>query len=77
MYNILEHKAEADRIVFEDTDPEKGFMLVPDLKWNGKQLEDLYVIAVVQKRGIYSIRDLREEHLDMLKNVQHKGLVRC
>lgn len=38
MYNILEKKAEADKIVYEDEDPEKGFVLLPDFKWNQKQV---------------------------------------
>lgn len=37
VYNILEHKKEAERIVFEDPpdplDSSKGFVLVPDPKW--------------------------------------------
>ena len=31
VYNILDHKAESDRIAFEDPDPQKGFILLPDL----------------------------------------------
>lgn len=31
VYNILEHKSEADRIVFEDEDQTEGFILLPDL----------------------------------------------
>ncbi|XP_072467640.1 CMP-N-acetylneuraminate-beta-galactosamide-alpha-2,3-sialyltransferase 4 isoform X2 [Notamacropus eugenii] len=38
VYNILEKKAEADRIVFENPDPSDGFVLIPDLKWNQKQV---------------------------------------
>ena len=26
-------QAEADRLIFEDADPETGFLLHPDLKW--------------------------------------------
>ncbi|XP_028840726.1 m7GpppX diphosphatase-like isoform X2 [Denticeps clupeoides] len=37
VYNILEKKAEADRIVFEDPDPDTGFVLLPDFKWDQKQ----------------------------------------
>ncbi|KAM4757435.1 m7GpppX diphosphatase isoform 2-T2 [Cyanocitta cristata] len=37
VYNILEKKAEADRIVHENPDPSSGFVLVPDLKWNQNQ----------------------------------------
>jgi m7GpppX diphosphatase len=31
VYNILEHKAESDRIIVEDSDPKEGFILLPDL----------------------------------------------
>ena len=38
IYNILEHKKEVERIVYEDSDPNTGFLLVPDFKWDGKQI---------------------------------------
>lgn len=38
VYNILEKKKEVDRLVFEDPDPEIGFMLHPDLKWDQAQV---------------------------------------
>ena len=38
MYNILEKKAEADRIIHENPDPSNGFVLVPDFKWNQNQV---------------------------------------
>ena len=31
VYNILAHVTESETIVYEDTDPETGFILVPDL----------------------------------------------
>uniref|UniRef100_A0A3B3V8Q8 m7GpppX diphosphatase n=1 Tax=Poecilia latipinna TaxID=48699 RepID=A0A3B3V8Q8_9TELE len=37
VYNILEKKAEAERVVYDDPDPEVGFVLLPDLKWDQKQ----------------------------------------
>lgn len=75
VYNILEHKSEAERIVFEDTDPEIGFILIPDLKWDGKTLETLYLLALPHVRGIMSIRDLTEKHLPLLENILRKGVV--
>jgi len=74
VYNILEHKKESERIVFEDPDPQTGFILLPDFKWDGKQTEDLYLIAIVHCRDIKSIRDLNAQHLPLLKNVSRKGL---
>ncbi|XP_076057891.1 decapping enzyme, scavenger [Oratosquilla oratoria] len=73
IYNILEHKKEAERIVFEDPNPEHGFILLPDLKWTGKGLEDLYLQAIVHPRNIRSIRDLRGHHLPLLRNIRDNG----
>lgn len=75
VYNVLEHKSEAERIVFEDTDKDLGFILLPDLKWDGETVENLYLQAVVHRRDIKSIRDLTAEHLPLLDNIQTKGTV--
>ncbi|XP_071382932.1 m7GpppX diphosphatase isoform X2 [Centroberyx affinis] len=73
VYNILEKKAEADRIVYEDPDQELGFVLLPDFKWDQKQIDDLYLIAIVHRRDIKSLRDLTSEHLPLLQNIHQKG----
>lgn len=39
-------------------------------------MDDLYLIAIVNKRNIRSLRDLTSEHLPLLKNVFEKGQVR-
>jgi hypothetical protein len=31
LYNVLEHKAEVERIIYENPDPVSGFLLLPDL----------------------------------------------
>ncbi|VEN63289.1 unnamed protein product [Callosobruchus maculatus] len=72
VYNILEHKSETSKIVVEDTDPNNGFIMVPDLKWSG-ELDTLYLLAIVNKRNIKSLRDLTGEHLPLLKNIREKG----
>ncbi|XP_005103893.1 m7GpppX diphosphatase [Aplysia californica] len=73
VYNILDKTKEADRIVTEDSDPETGFVLIPDLKWDRQKMESLYLVAIVHKRGLRSLRDLTAEHLPLLKNVLQKG----
>ncbi|XP_061582392.1 m7GpppX diphosphatase [Cololabis saira] len=73
VYNILEGKAEAERVIYEDPDPVVGFVLLPDLKWDQKQVDDLYLIAIVHQRGIRSLRDLKSEHLPLLQNISKKG----
>ncbi|KHN87115.1 m7GpppX diphosphatase [Toxocara canis] len=74
VYNILEHKAEADRIIYEDPDPHNGFIMAPDLKWSGEQIECLYVQALVRRKGIKSIRDLTANDLPLLEGIRDKGL---
>ncbi|NXA56425.1 DCPS diphosphatase, partial [Nothocercus julius] len=73
VYNILEKKAEAERIIYENPDPQHGFVLVPDLKWNQSQLDDLYLIALVHRRDLKSLRDLTAEHLPLLQNILREG----
>lgn len=70
----MDHKQETERIFAEDLDPNNGFVMVPDLKWNG-DIDTLYLLAIINKRNIKSIRDLTEEHLTLLKNIQKKGIV--
>uniref|UniRef100_A0A1A9X208 m7GpppX diphosphatase n=1 Tax=Glossina brevipalpis TaxID=37001 RepID=A0A1A9X208_9MUSC len=73
VYNILEHKQEADRIVYEDPDPETGFILLPDFKWDGRTLETLYLLVISHKRDIKSLRDLNAHHLPLLRNIRARA----
>nr|XP_057918988.1 m7GpppX diphosphatase [Doryrhamphus excisus] len=73
VYNILDKKAESERIMFEDPDPELGFVLLPDFKWDQKQLDDLYLIAITHQKNIKSLRDLTSEHLPLLQNIFQKA----
>lgn len=74
MYNILDHKKESERIIFEDPDKDIGFILLPDLKWDGKSLETLYAVAIVHRTNLKSIRSLNAEHLPLLRNIRDQGV---
>ncbi len=43
------------------------------LQWNGKQLEDMYLVALTHRRDIKSIRELRACHLPLLNNMWENG----
>lgn len=73
VFNILEHRKEKERIVYEDPSDETGFILLPDLKWDGKTVEQLYLLALIRKRGIKSLRDLTPAHLPLLRNIKDRG----
>ena len=73
VYNILEHKKEAESILFEDPDPTNGFIIVPDLKWDQKTTSSLYIQAIVHNRELRSLRDLTKEHVEMLERVKREA----
>ena len=41
VYNILDGLKEVERVVHVDNDPETGFVLVPDLKWDQTSMKAL------------------------------------
>ncbi|KAG6610021.1 m7GpppX diphosphatase [Phytophthora cinnamomi] len=75
VYNILEHKSESERIIYEDASPRDGFILLPDFKWSDPaSLESLYCLAIVHDRSLRSIRDLTASHLKLLRNIRDASL---
>ncbi|RVE49925.1 hypothetical protein evm_005393 [Chilo suppressalis] len=73
VYNILEGKSEQERIIYDNKCEKGGFVLLPDLKWDGLTKETLYLLAIVRQRGIKSLRDLDASHLPLLKKIRDEG----
>ncbi|XP_039279743.1 transcriptional regulator ATRX homolog [Nilaparvata lugens] len=71
--DILNHKSDQDRIIFEDTNPDVGFVLLTDSKWNQKEILNLCLVAIIHRQNIKSLRDLTAEHLLLLKNIREKA----
>ncbi|KAF3291390.1 hypothetical protein TWF970_000604 [Orbilia oligospora] len=74
VYNILDHKAESEKIVYEDEDKEVGFILLPDLKWDLVTMTSLYLSVIVHRTDIRSIRDFTPAHIPFLSSLRHKVL---
>lgn len=64
--NILFHGAELESVIHKD----ENLFLLPDMKWDQKTMDLLYVVCIVTREDIASIRDLRGSHLDWLQNVR-------
>ncbi|KAM3968590.1 decapping enzyme, scavenger [Aphomia sociella] len=73
VYNILEGKSEQDRIIHDSKCEKEGFVLLPDLKWDGLTKETLYLLAIVRQKGIKSLRDLNDSHLPLLRRIRDEG----
>ncbi|KAG0258317.1 hypothetical protein DFQ27_004693 [Actinomortierella ambigua] len=74
VYNILNGSKEQDDILFRDNDPDTGFIVLPDSKWDRKTLSSLYLLAISMRSDVRSMRDLTTKHLPMLKNIREKAL---
>lgn len=71
VYNIFFHGKELESVIYHDQS-EEGFVLLPDMKWDKVNLENLYLCCIVNRTGISSLRDLNGSHIDWLKRVQDK-----
>lgn len=54
-------------------DPQNGFILLPDYKWNG-QNETMYLLAIVMDKSLKSLRDVNGTHLPLLENIRTKSI---
>ncbi|CAD5206383.1 unnamed protein product [Bursaphelenchus okinawaensis] len=69
VYNILDGKKEQDQVLYKDMNPDTGFILLKDLKWDGKTVEEMYYQAIVIRRDLKSVRDLTDKELPLLTNI--------
>lgn len=69
MDNILSYKTEVEKIIYENDD----FIILPDFKWDLKDVSTLYLQAIVRDKSIRSLRDIRYTHLQMLKEIRRQA----
>uniref|UniRef100_L2FI10 mRNA decapping n=1 Tax=Colletotrichum fructicola (strain Nara gc5) TaxID=1213859 RepID=L2FI10_COLFN len=53
---------------------DEGFLLLPDLNWDRKTIDALHLLALVERRDIWSLRDLRRKHIPWLRHMKAKLL---
>jgi m7GpppX diphosphatase len=73
VFNILDGRTEQEDVLFRsphDTTPEdERYLLLPDLNWDRKTLGSLHLLALVERRDIWSLRDLKKKHVAWLKSI--------
>ncbi len=75
VYNIIEGKKEVEDVITRTPfgqDPVEGYLLAPDLNWDRKTLDALHLLAIVERRDIWSLRDLRKKHIPWLRHMRSK-----
>lgn len=73
VFNILDGRTEQQDVLFRsphDTTPEdERYLLLPDLNWDRKTLASLHLLALVERRDIWTLRDLKKNHVAWLKTI--------
>ncbi|KAL2002944.1 hypothetical protein VTN02DRAFT_5477 [Thermoascus thermophilus] len=76
VFNILDGKTEQEDVILRDPGhgPEDGFLMLPDLNWDRKTLGSLHLLALVERRDIWSLRDLKKRHIPWLRYLRQRLL---
>ena len=70
MQNIIDEKNEQEYILYQD----EHFVLMPDTKWNGEDIQDIHCLGIVKNTKLMSIRDLNSSHIPLLEHIYKIGL---
>lgn len=78
VFNIIEGRTEQEDVIIREHgrqgEDSNGFLLLPDLNWDRKTMDTLHLLALAERRDIWSLRDLRKRHVDWLKNMREQLL---
>lgn len=71
VYNILDGRTEQEDVMYRETGPD-GFLLLPDLNWDRKTMGSLHLLGLVERRDIWSVRDLKRGDVSWLRHMVRK-----
>ncbi|GMH59063.1 hypothetical protein TrST_g10275 [Triparma strigata] len=87
--NVIEKRKEVERILYDDS----SILINVDTKWSSHHplfelpkstwssdktiIEDLYLLAYFKEKGLYTLRELRVDHIPVLKKIKEEGLKIC
>ncbi|EEH40200.1 mRNA decapping hydrolase [Paracoccidioides lutzii Pb01] len=74
VHNIVEGRKEQEDVILRVSDSEEGFLLLPDLNWDRKTLGTLRLLCLVERRDIWSLRDLKKKHIPWLSRMREQVL---
>ncbi|KAF2083550.1 putative mRNA decapping hydrolase [Saccharata proteae CBS 121410] len=73
VFNIIEGRTEQEDVFYREHG-EEGFLVVPDLNWDRKTLTSLHLLGLVERRDIWSVRDLQKKHITWLEHMRERML---
>ncbi|KAK1069124.1 hypothetical protein LTR12_015962 [Friedmanniomyces endolithicus] len=72
VFNIIDGKSEQENVLFrsQEVDQKSDYLLLPDLNWDRKTIGSLHLLALVVRRDIWSVRDLRKRDAPWLRQLR-------
>lgn len=80
VFNIIEGRTEQEDVIMREhsacgtSGQDEGYLMLPDLNWDRKTIGSLHLLALVERRDIWSLRDLKRSHVPWLKSMRSKLL---
>ena len=76
VYNILEGRTEQEDVILRKSmdlgKDREGFLLLPDMNWDRKTTGSLRILGLVERRDLWSLRDLRRRDVGWLRRMMEK-----
>jgi len=76
VYNIVEGRTEQEDVILRQPTElghdREGFLLLPDMNWDRKTMGSLRILGLVERRDLWSLRDLRRGDVGWLRRMIEK-----
>lgn len=75
VYNIIEGHKEVEDVIYRTPlgrDGDEGFLMLPNLHWDRNTIETLHLLGIVERRDLWSLRDLKKKHIPWLRHMKAK-----
>lgn len=74
--NILEGRSEQENVLFRSQskvgeESKDDYLLLPDLNWDRKTISGLHLLALVVRRDLWSVRDLKKKDVPWLRQLRN------
>lgn len=71
VFNIIEGRTEQEDVMYRESG-EEGFLILPDLNWDRKTMRSLHLLGIVERRDVWSVRDLKKGMVEWVKHMREK-----
>ncbi|KAK3687136.1 hypothetical protein LTR37_019129 [Vermiconidia calcicola] len=71
VFNIIEGRSEQENVLYRSQaeDKKDDYLLLPDLNWDRTTIGGLHLLAIVKRRDIWSVRDLKKKDVPWLRHL--------